>query len=355
MILKSLKDSAYARRATLGLVAIGFLLDQANAYLSDEDEDGQLFYDKIPDWTHGMNAVLMLPGSSDRERADGAGLANSADTSVRLFLPYGYNVFPYIGNRLSRLERGVSNERTALGDVAVLAFNSFSPISGQDLIHTITPTIASPIVEMATNKRFTGAPIYPRYRQPGLPDAYYHTSGATQASRLIAQRVNMWTGGSYAESGLVDVSPNSIDHVAGFLTGGAGRFIGQSANLIALTLGEGEVDPQDVPLLRDMYVPPQGWWTSSLYWDRRRELEAAHNQARRYEEAGDPVPHEIRWRADLWRNSDVRLEAERLRRGTVGRRQDQASAYLLLNRAYVRAMMRNTPYSSESIFDGLAR
>ena len=66
MILKSLKDSAYVRRAAIGLILAGYLLEHANAYLSDEDEDGELYYDKIPDYTHAMNAVLMLGRWSGR-------------------------------------------------------------------------------------------------------------------------------------------------------------------------------------------------------------------------------------------------------------------------------------------------
>jgi predicted RNA methylase len=340
MILKSLKDSAYVRRAALGLIAIGYLLEMANAYLSDEDEDGELYYDKIPEYTHAMNAVLMLGTGPD-----------TADTSVRMFLPYGYNVFPYMGNRIARLQRGVIDGDEAIGSFATVAFNSFSPISGQSFLSTISPTIAQPAVEMATNSNFFGSPIYPQYQRPGEPDAYHHFGSATIAAQTIAQRLNQWTGGTYAESGYIDVSPESIDHVSGFLTGGAGRFVGDTVNLVAKALNDEDIVMDDIPLLSQMYVPPQDWWTSNLYWTRREEIQAAHYQARAYEDAGDPVPHDVAWRAAIWRNERVRLEAERLYQGRAGRTQDREAAYRLLNEAYIRAMRREVPRYGESVFD----
>jgi hypothetical protein len=317
-----------------GMVLISFLLDQANAYLSEEDEDGQLAYDKLPDYKQERSLVIMLGRDSGE--------------AITLPMPYGYNVFTFMGNRLSKMTRGAITKEEAFSQTALAAFNSFSPIGGNSLMNMITPTILDPALEIATNEDWLGRPIYPDYPNMTGPDSQRYFGSATDAARIAAEKVNAWTGGSYAESGYVDVSPETIDHISGFLTGGTGRFFGRSTDMFAKIFQGKEVAVNDVPFARTLYTDTGEWLDRATYFDRRTEVREAYAAAKAYIEKGDKVPDEIRWKAELYK---VQLQAERYRRGTTKVDKDEKRAYLLLNTAFNRSWKANTPYSSESIFD----
>jgi|GEM_PF-2237516 len=332
VMFKALKSRRVQAIAT-GLVLISYLLDQANAYLSDEDEDGQLVYDKIPDWKSERSLVLMLgPG---------------ADNALTIPMPYGYNVFTYMGNRLSKLQRGAIDADQALGDTAKAAFSSFSPISGGNLLTMITPTAIDPIAEITTNEDWLGRAIYPDYPNMTGPDSQRYFASVTSGAKNTAEKVNEWTGGTYAESGYVDVSPETIDHVAAFLLGGVGRTFGRFTDFFTKTAKGEEVETKDIPFVRNVYMEVDDNFDASNYFDRRTQIREAYAAAKAYHEAGDEIPDHIRWKAELYKTQQ---QAERMRRGTKTVKQDKERAYRLLNSAYIRAWKQNTPYSSETIF-----
>ncbi len=336
VIFKALK-SRQVKLIVTGMTILGYLLDQANAYLSDEDEDGQLFYDKIPDYKHEMSLVLMRGGSE--------GVASDA---MSMWLPYGFNVFPYIGNRISQLQRGKITATEALGGTSKVAFNAFAPISGQNFVQLMTPTALDPALEIALNEDFLGRPIYPDYPNMRGPDSQRFFGTASNASRAIADRLNAWTGGTYAESGYVDVSPETIDHIGAFLTGGVGRTIGKLTDAFTKVAKGEELEVNDIPLIRQLHIDVGAWTDRSLYFERREEIRNAYAAAKDYAEHGDPIPEDIRWKAAMYK---AQLAAEKMRRGTKTVPQNEDRAYLLLNRLYVQQWQKHTPYSSESIFD----
>jgi hypothetical protein len=333
IMFKALKTRRVQMIVT-GMVLLSYLLDQANAYLSEEDEDGQLAYDKLPGYRSERSLIIMLgPDAGD---------------ALTIPMPYGYNVFTYMGNRLSKMQRGAITPEEALGDTALAAFNSFSPISGGSFMGMVTPTILDPALDIAVNKDWLGRPIYPDYPNMTGPDSQRFFGSVTDGSRIIAERMNAWTGGTYAESGYVDVSPETLDHISGYLTGGTGRFFGRTTDLFSKIFRGEDVEVNDVPIARTLYTDTGEWLDRSQYFDRRTAIREANAAAKAYTENGDPVPAGVQWMADLY---PVQLQAERYRRGTSTVAQDADRAYLLLNTAYLRAWQANTPYSSESIFD----
>jgi len=337
IMMRALK-SHKVKAIVAGMVIFGFMLDQANVYLSDDDDDGELYYDKIADYKHEMSVMLMLGLEPD-----------SAKSAAALWMPYGYNVFPYLGNRLSQMYRGKVTGGKAFGDVAAAAFNSFVPISGGDLMATATPTILDPFIEIARNKNFLGWAIHNNYPNQRGPNSEQTAMGnPSLASQFIAQKVNAFTGGTYAESGWADFYPQDIDHIGGFLTGGVGRFFGRSSDIIANLLNGNDIEAGQVPLVRDLYLPPDQRADRRLYLDRSSMIKEAYAAAKAYYDAGDPIPERVRWVAAL---NDVRREAARYYRGSARTPRDRESAYYILNKAYVAAWKANTAYSSNSIFD----
>ena len=336
IMFKAMK-SRKVQAIVAGMIVLGYILDQANAYLSEEDDDGELAYDKIPDYKFQTSLVVMR----------GAGQDEASD-ALTIWLPYGFNVFPYIGNRISQFQRGRRTGPEAIGDVAMTAFNAFSPINGNSFMSLITPTALDPSVEIAVNEDWLGRPIYPDYPNMTGPDSQRYFKSASEFSKVITDRVNAWTGGTYAESGYVDVSPETVDHVAGFLLGGVGRTIGRMTDIFAKASAGEPIESNKIPFVRTLYTDTGEWLDRTNYFERREEVREAAAALKKYRENRDPVPDHIKWRASLYKTM---LEAERYRRGTKTVKKDEAKAYLLLNRAYVRLWKRNTPYSSDSIFD----
>jgi hypothetical protein len=310
---------------TIGLIALGVILDAVNAGLSGEDDDGELAYDKIPDFKNQTNMVVMLGPDSDN--------------GATLWMPYGWNLFPYIGQQIGKVRRGVKGMDEALGDVATAFFTAFSPIQGGSLQSVITPTMLDPINEMAMNEDWLGRPIRPEnaYSDYG-PDAYKFFGGASEASKLLADTMNRATGGTIGESGAVDISPEYIDHFFGFITGGAGRFVGRVSDLVAKAAAGNfeEIEQRDVPVARSLYYETGDWLDRDRYYRFRDEVREANAAAKAYQEAGDRVPDHVKRLAALY---PTMLQAERaIKAMKKAGSQDQGKVFIAFNRRFLSVM-----------------
>ncbi|MEM7747568.1 MAG: LPD38 domain-containing protein [Pseudomonadota bacterium] len=267
---------------TVGMIALGAILDQVNASWSEEDEDGELAYDKIPDWKNQMNLVVMLGPDSGN--------------AATIWMPYGYNIFPYMGQQASKVARGVKDPSDALGDLALAAFSAFSPLGGGNLQSILTPTMLDPVNEMVANEDWLGRPIRPEspYSDYG-PDAYKFYRGASTTARVTADTLNRATGGTIAESGMIDVSPEYIDHAAGFAFGGVGRFAGRTVDLAGnlLTGQIAEIEDKDIPFYRSLQTTTGDWLDQSRYYSFRERVREGAEAAETYRENNLPVPDHI--------------------------------------------------------------
>ena len=83
-----------------GLIAYGLMQDQLKkALFGEEDEDGNLIYDKIPDYTLEHNLILPdLVGVTDR-------------SFITIPFPYGFNMAFNTGRSLSRWSRGAYTQQ----------------------------------------------------------------------------------------------------------------------------------------------------------------------------------------------------------------------------------------------------
>jgi hypothetical protein len=299
--VKALSSRRVAKLVLLAFAA-GALNDMLNAALSDDDEDGEKFYDKVPDWRSERNFHLVLWGTGNNP--------------VAIPMPYGYNLFPYAGQQLGKVVRGVKKPEEALASVARAAFGAFSPINGSDFYATITPTIGDPLLEMARNQNWTGIPIYPReWAGEGyLPDSQLYFDSATMLSRWVAQSLNSLTGGDQLQPGAVDISPETMDHLSSFVVGSAGAFWGRTFDVVAKSLSGNfdEIERRDVPFLRTITSPVAEFQNRERYYRFTARVKDAEHDRKRYVEAGIPVPAETAALATLYPRY---LEAQRELRG----------------------------------------
>jgi hypothetical protein len=334
---RTLKAISSRRVALMALTAVaaGAVLDLINASLSEEDDNGELLYDKVPNWRNERNLHLVLWGTGDNPAA--------------IPMPYGYNVFPYAGQQIGKVMRGVKPADKAFADVVAAIFGAFSPISAATPAQMVSPFIADPLVEMAENKDWRGVPIYPQnYGNQTEPDAFVHFRSATEVSKWVAQTLNSLTGGDFRESGAVDISPETLDHLASFVVGSAGAFWGRSADIVVKVMqGDFEsIERRNVPFLRNLSSPVGEWQDRDRYYRFGAEVKNAQADLKAYKAAGQPVPPKTAALAGLY-DDWLKAERERARRGEwnpakVGAlaARDESKVFLDFNRKYIAVMGR---------------
>lgn len=277
------------QKALVAMFGLGLLSDLVNAALSEEDDDDELAYDKIPDWKLQRNIVLMTGQAGALEE-------------LTIPLPYGYNVFWYAGVQAGKIMRGVKPVDDALYGLLGASFSAFSPISAASPIEAITPTVMRPWWEIQRNEDWLGRPIMPvnPYADFG-PDAYKFYPGASLWARNVADLANRGTGGTQAEAGLIDVSPETLDHAFGFLTGGMGRFVGDVTNVSTkLAFGRvDEIESRDFPFYSTVQYETGDWLDRDRYYRFRNSVREAKEAVSTAGEAGIPASGSARLRASL--------------------------------------------------------
>jgi hypothetical protein len=257
---------------SIAVTAVG--LDFVNTMLGGDDDDGEAFYDKIGDWEKARNLIIMLgPGSEGRY--------------VKIPMPYGYNLFNAIGQNVGAMIRGAietgRGKTLAEGasNIVGTTWEAFSPIGSEaDALQLISPTITDPLVQQITNKTFYGAPIMPQQPAYGPPkphsQLYFHKS-VWKPAQKVTSALNEITGGDTVKPGWFDVSPESVEHWITFGTGGAGKFLGNSFNML-LSPWTGLPALRKTPVLRRIMGAPNEYAIVSRFYDNLEEVELAEDR-----------------------------------------------------------------------------
>ena len=215
--------------------------------LSDEDkEEG-----KTPEYTYlapfikNSNMVFMTP-EVDKD-------GNYKASAVTIPLPYGYNVLWSIGQNAADVMDGTVDYGEGLMNTTESFLGAFNPRGTSPLIQQATPTVAVPIAQNETNLDWMGNPLSPKQANRLKSQSYYKS--ATEASKITANYINSLTGGSSVEAGWIDVSPEVLDNIGSFATGGLGRFIKQTYNSANDFISGEEIDLNSTPFVRKVYKP----------------------------------------------------------------------------------------------------
>ncbi|UWQ30271.1 LPD38 domain-containing protein [Leisingera sp. M523] len=287
VILKAMR-SKQVQGIVGGMVLFGFANDLLAAMLSGEDEDGELEYDQLPSYVSERNIIVATP------------LTETGYVTIPL--PYGYNVFFFAGQQMGKMIRGVKSPDEAAGQLLKATVGAFSPISGESGFEMLAPTVLDFANEFDNNRDWLGRPIRPENPYGDYGPQSYKEFNASAPSRTVAQGLNTLTGGSPLEPGLIDVSPEYIDHFFKFMTGGAGRFAGR-----VYGLGEraaegtlGDVEAYEVPLARVLYTEAGDFLNQNRYFEFREAVQEARKQRKLSEEIGYPMTQEMKDLNALW-------------------------------------------------------
>lgn len=214
----------------------------ARAIMGDDD-DGINRYDKIPDYVKYGNLIIPMPFS------DGG--------YIKIPLPYGYNVFTAAGTIFDDVIHGNTSATKGSMSLLKIAMNGVSPLDPSEQgILAFVPTLFKPVVEVAANVNFAGAPIMPS--GPGtdsLADHMKSWASTPQAYKDAAALINFISGGWITKDGIgmVDISPETIEHITMSYSGGIGRILQQMITLATSPAFGHEVGVKDVPVLNRLY------------------------------------------------------------------------------------------------------
>lgn len=223
--------------AIAGATAMGYMFSAIARGMGGDDEEGEEAYKNVPEYDLTRNLVLMKPdGSGDR---------------YLLPLPWGVNLAYFAGVQSERMVKGDESAAESTGRVLKSAFESLSPINGATWTQTISPTLVDPIVQIAENQNFAGAKIMPDrnpFDKTPLPDSQLKFKSVNPAAAYVAEAINEITGGSARKPGLIDVSPESIEHITKFMGGGAGSFgYGVLSGFTKAAVSEEEMGIEEIP------------------------------------------------------------------------------------------------------------
>lgn len=274
-LLTSLHKSPRTRAIAAGITVMSAGLALLNYLIAGEDDDGVNYWAKIDQNTKSRNAILMTPWAGE-------------GTYLKLPLPYGYNIFHAAGTNTVDTMTGVQSPTQAAGGMAVTIMDSFNPIGNSaTLLQQFTPTVAEPFVQYAENTAWHGGPIRP-VDIPGdnRPDSQKYFSSVSESSRWAAKFLNDITGGDDMTKGLIDVSPEAIDHGIDSAFGSVGSFFRRTTSLgIKLFKGD-EIESREVPFLRKVFGTTSEYIAVGDFNSYRRKLSDYDRRLRYYERSG---------------------------------------------------------------------
>ena len=219
------------------MMAFGYMAHYIARMGAGDDDEGENQMQNVP--KHELQGNIVMPTGIKGTRAN-------------VPLPYGLNVMYYAGVQLDRMIAGYETPSEAMGNLMDMALTNISPIDGASWAQFVSPTFADPAVQVVENADFRGQKIYPDqnpYDRTPVPDSQLAFKTVNPALKAAAEYLNELTGGSERESGGIDVSPESIEHVMRFAAGGAGDFLFSSVDGFMKLFGEGPSTVREVPLV----------------------------------------------------------------------------------------------------------
>lgn len=292
-IYKVLKHTEAGKKIFFNIALAGFLMEMYNQFISDEDEEGIPYYDKIPEWKRKNHMIIMNPVTGKN--------------ALSIPLPYGYNVIHYAGSKIFQVGRdaylrnlGLATSLTpgqpphyipapvpggmkpieAALNIMSAAQQAFNPIGGDTSIaRAVMPDVFDPIIDLTTNRDWKGDSIWPEpspFAPYDTPNSYryWHTVGVPfKEIAPLLNKLPIISGGNEVISGHLDFSPEAFEHLTEHFTGGAGQFALRVMDLF--TPSKWPPKFNDIPIARRFTSAPSSFYELEMF----KELRAKSYQA----------------------------------------------------------------------------
>jgi hypothetical protein len=197
--------------------------------------------DDPPEFVRERNFIIPVPG-----------------TKQMFTIPYplGYHVFPGLGRITTEFMFGDRKIGKAVTDALSMFAEAFNPLGGGSLgWQTVAPTVLKLPAQVAQNKDTFGRPIYREDRATQPTPGYLRSRDtASTVSKFISEALNYMSGGTKYKKGAISPTADEIDFYAGQVTGGVGRELAKTKDLITnLVTGE-ETPSYRIPLVGRFYA-----------------------------------------------------------------------------------------------------
>lgn len=306
-LLKVMK-SPYVMGAMAGVTGIGMMLAAYGASGGGEDDDGEKYWDKVPDYVKERNLVIMLPPGEPL--MDGIKRVGKRGRYITIPVQYGFNIFPNLGYMMADTfrnaedpRRGVTPAKAAIHMTSVVFGSvnpfggSFDPSDGVQVLLAAMPTLVDLPTQIITERSTFGRPSAPE-RSPfdRRPDSErMFTSQQGTMSAKIAEALNELGGGNEAKPGKIlgvetSVAPGTIQTLISATTGGLGTFVEQvGSSVIAMTGDDKDLKANKVPFLNKFYGEVDEDANIRKAGDRMREVRRLVDEVKAQQRIGlDP-------------------------------------------------------------------
>lgn len=283
-----------------GLIALGFLRSTLSYMVGGDDDSG------VPKWdTTSAYDKLSRVGFMYNGRFYGIPSG------------WGLGMFMLLGDSAAAAIFG-ERKRQIVPDLMGQALSSISPIPSATPLQAITPTLLRPLAEIAENKNFAGAPIMPErnpFSKTDQPDSQLAFRTTPQFFKTVAEALNKISGGDKYEAGLIDISPETIQHWMQFAGGGPGKFFERSAAVATEVLSKDGENPRmgDIPLVRVFVREAPEWFGQQLYYENASKIEAAHAR----KEARDAYDRRFEQHYEALKDTNEKLSELRKQRNSA--------------------------------------
>ena len=291
-LLKVMK-SPYVMGAMAGVTGIGMMLAAYVASGGGEDDDGEKYWDKVPDYVKERNLVIMLPPGEPL--MDGIKRVGKRGRYITIPVQYGFNIFPNLGYMMADTfrnaedpRRGVTPTKAAIHMTSVVFGSvnpfggSFDPSDGVQVLLAAMPTLVDLPAQIITERSTFGRPSAPQAFNRNLPDSerMFPSDQGTMSAK-IAEALNELGGGNAGKPGSIlgvetSVTPGTIKTLISGTTGGLGSFVEQvGSSVIAMTGAEKDLKASNVPFLNKFYGEVDEGANMRKAGERMREVSAA--------------------------------------------------------------------------------
>ena len=270
-----LHRSPKIRKIATGILAGAVLQGLFNHWMAGDDDDDKNRYDKIPDFVKQHQFILML--SKDME-------AKTGMPYLHFPLPPGYGMFHTIGTQIAEMLTGSRKPVEAAGNMVSSVQNAFNPLdSSSGIVGDFIPTLLSPFYDMATNTNYFGEKIVPDDPSKKKPMSERYKYNVSPATKVIAQGANSLTGGNSVRPGLVDVSPNQVQYLWDFITGGIGTMVSRTSTVISNVAHGDPVEPSQIPFVRVFAGQGSKYADRDAYYKIQTDIQTAKDEIKLYQ------------------------------------------------------------------------
>ena len=270
-------SSKSIQRSLPVIIAFGFLMDQINRHMSDDDDDEEGFYSKIPNYVKENNTVIMVPEwVTDVPGLTFVDEARKKGAYLKIPQPWGYNIFAYTGQQISEAYEGTKEMSAISIDLALAFSNAFNPLNGDDMSMFI-PSVFMPGVELGRNRDRFDRPIMPEtanWEKYEKPDAQRYYKSVNPLAKHITDYMSKIgpEPGNEVRPGALDVSPETLEYMTEWLFKGFGKSITKSIKTISDVSEGNELETYNIPVIRRLYGTNSRYVDRDLYYQIREKV-----------------------------------------------------------------------------------